>query len=257
MSGISPVGRISSSYSPYSTISAGGKLQSAAQDAAGLAIEEKTETQTRGLDQGTENLKDAKSALNIQDGAMDGITDYVQRIKELAVQSKNGTLNDEDRSYIQSQIDEYIKGIDDIANSTSFNEKKLLDGSEPNMNIVSDAEGGSTTVNTHDSTAKALGLEEFDVTKGDADLNVVDNALKTLQDMRTTTGSQTNGIEHAINYNSKASLELNGFSMDKEEDRSLKALQELKSKQALDQYQGFLQKMQQEDEEKKNLMLFA
>ena len=256
MSGIGSVGGYSSAYSPYSVIAGGGKLQSAAQDAAGLAIEQKTEAQTRGLDQGTENLADAKSALNVEDGAMQGITDYLQSIKELAVQAQNGTLSDEDRGYIQNQIDEYIQGINDLAESTSFNEKKLLNGSTDDLKIASDGNGSTSTVNTYETTADKLGIAGFDVTSGDIDTSVIDDALNKLQDSRTTVGAQTNGVEHAMNYNSRASLELNGFAMDKEEDRAINAVQELKTKQALDQYQTMLQHKQQEDEAQKAQMFF-
>ncbi len=120
MSGIGAVGGYSTSYSPYSVAAGGGALQSAAQDAAGLAIEQRMEAQSRGLDQGTENLTMGKSAHNIEDGALDGVEDYLQSIRELAVQASNGTLSDEDRSYIQGQIDQYLRGIDDIANGTTY-----------------------------------------------------------------------------------------------------------------------------------------
>ena len=257
MSGIGAIGGYSSSYSPYSVISRGGELQSAAQDAAGLAIKEKTEAQTRGLDQGSANLGDARSALNIEDGAMEGITDYLQSIKELAVKAKNGTMSDEDRGYIQNQINQYIQGINDIAGNTSFNEKNLLDGSTGDMKVTTDSNGATSTVGTYDSTAKKLGIEGFDVTKEGFDIGVVDDALKSLQDNRTKVGAQTNGVEYAMSYNSKASMELNGFAMDSEEDRTVKALQDLRSKQALDQYQYMLQNKKQNDEENKTKMLFA
>lgn len=245
------------SYTPYSTISAGGKLQSAAQDAAGMAIEQKTKAQTGALDQGTENLKNAKSALNVEDGAMEGITDYLQSIKELAVKASNGTLSEEDRGSIQNQIDQYIQGINDIAGNTSFNEKKLLDGSEENMSVATDGNGSAATVNTYETTAEKLGIEGFDVTSGNFDMKVIDDALNKIQDNRTTVGAQTNGVEAAASYNTRASLELNGFAMDREEDRAVKALQELKTKQALDQYQVTLQNRQQQDEEKKAQLFFA
>lgn len=256
MSGIGAVGSYGSSYSPYSVVASGGKLQSAAQDAAGLAIEQKTEAQTRGLDQGTENMKDAVSALNIEDGAMDGITDYIQKIKELAIKSINNTLTEEDKGHIQNQIDEYIKGIDDLANGTTFNEKNLLNGESEDMTI--NRGGGSTSVaGTYNSTSEKLGLAGFDVTKGDADLSVVDKAMDIVQSSRTSVGAQTKALDFAVNYNNKASMELNGYAMDAEEDRAVGALQDLKKQQALDQYQGMLQNMRQEDEARKTQMFFA
>lgn len=258
MSGISAIGSVSSysSYGSYGTIASGGAITSAAQDAAGLAIDQKTETQTRELDQGKENLKDAKSVLNIEDGALDGVTDYLQNIRELALRASNGTMNDEDKEYIQGQIDQYLKGIDDIANQTSFNEKKLLDGSTGNMTIAAD--GSSTMdISTSNSTVEKLGLSGFNVTSGDFNIKDIDDALATVQSTRTDVGAETNRVDYATSYNSKASLELNGFRMDGNEERAMNALQNIKSKQVLDQYQMMLQKKQQEDDEKKGQMFFA
>lgn len=257
MSGVGSVGSYSSAYSPYSTIASGGALQSAAQDAAGLAIEEKTEAQTRGLDQGTANLGDAKSALNIEDGALDGITDYLQSIRELAVKAKNDLLTEEDRGYIQQQISQYMEGINDLANGTTFNEKKLLDGSTDNLTIAADAEGSTANVSTYNSTVESLGIADFDVTSGNFNLDDIDNALSTVLSSRANVGAETNRIEYAASYNTKASLELNGYAMDKEEDRVMNAIQDYKKKQALDQYQMMLQKRQQDDNERKTQMLFA
>ena len=103
-------------YSAYSVISNGGQYTQAAQGASELAIQEKTDAQVRGLEVGKENLESAKSALNIEDGAMEGITDYLQNIKELSVKASNGTLSDDDKKSIQSQIKEYLKVINDSAN---------------------------------------------------------------------------------------------------------------------------------------------
>ena len=100
MSSISSVSGYGS-YSPYSTIAAGGTYQSASQGASELAIQEKTKSQVNGLDAGSENLTSAKSVLNIEDGAMDGITDYLQSIRELSLQAMNGTLSDDDKQAIQ------------------------------------------------------------------------------------------------------------------------------------------------------------
>ncbi len=250
-------GSYASSYSPYSVISSGGDIKSAAQDAAGLAIKEKTEAQVKGLDQGKENLQDAKSALNIEDSAMEGIADYLKSIKELAIKSINGTLSDEDKGYIQNQIDQYKQGINDIAGNTSFNEKKLLDGSNADLKIAADGSGSTEKVSTYDSTVAALGIEDFDVTRDSFDMSALDKALETVQNNRTTVGSQTNAMDYAASYNSKASLELNGFQMDQNEERSMQALQELKTRQALDIYQAQLQNKQQEDQERKAQLFLA
>lgn len=255
MSGIGAVGGYSS-YSPYSVVAGGGALQSASQDAAGLAIEEKTKAQTGALDQGTENLKSAKSAANVADGAMEGIADYLNSIKELAIKSQNGTLNSDDKQSIQSQIKQYLEGVEETAKQALYNEKPLLDG-EGKLSVATDGEGGKAGVSTYDMSVKGLGLEGLDVTKPDFDMSVIDDAIKKVDGARANTGAETNRIDYAASYNTKASLELNGYGMDKEEDRAVKALQDVKTQQVMDQYQMMLQKKQQEDEAHKSAIFFA
>jgi flagellin len=255
MSSISSVSGYSS-YSAYSTIAAGGTYQSASQGASELAIQEKTESQVNGLDAGSENLTSAKSVLNIEDGALDGITDYLQSIRELSLQAMNGTLSDSDRQSIQSQIEQYKQGIEDLAGSTQYNEKNLLDGSSGDLTVASDNNGSETTVSTYNSTLEALGIADYDVT-GDFDISAIDSALEMVSSSRSNVGAQTNGVDYALSYNSRAALELNGYQMDKEEDNAIKAYQQLKTQQALDSYQMTLQKRQMEDNERQSLMLFA
>ena len=187
-----------------------------------------------------------KSALNIEDSALEGITDYLQSIRELAVKAQNGLLSDEDKGYIQQQINQYLDGINDLANGTTLNEINLLDGSSGDLTIAADAEGST-----------ANGLAGFDVTSGNFSIDDIDNALEIVTSSRANVGAETNRIDYASSYNSKASLELNGYAMDKSEDRAINALQDLKKKQALDQYQMMLQKKQQDDAEKRSQMFFA
>ena len=253
---VGAVGSYSSSYSPYSTIASGGRLQSAAQDAAGLAVEEKTKAQTGALDKGTENLKDVKSAQNVADGAMEGIADYLNSIKELAVRSQNGTLSDDDKKSIQSQIKEYLKGVEETAKSALYNEKDLL-SEDGKLSVASDGNGSKADVSTYDMSVKSLGLEDLDVTSPDFDMSAIDEAISKVDGARANTGAETNRVDYASSYNSKASMELNGYAMDKEEDRAVGAVQELKTKQALDQYQVMLQSKQQQDEAQKAAAFFA
>ncbi len=254
MSSISSVGGYSA-YSAYSTIASGGTINKAAEDASGLAIQEKTKSQVNALDAGSQNLQSAKSALNIEDGAMEGIQDYLQSIRDLSVKAMNGTMNDSDKQAIQDQIEQYKQGINDIAGNTTYNEKNLLNN-EGKLEVASDGSGSSESVTTYKSATEALGIADFDVTK-DFNLDSVDKALETVQSQRSTAGSETNAIDYALSYNSHAALELNGYQMDKEEDNAMKALQEVKSKQALDAYQSILQKQQMEDKEQKAMSLLA
>lgn len=109
-------------------LSSGLKINSAADDAAGLSIAKKMNAQIRGLQQANNNAEDGISLLNIADGAMTEVHDILQRMNELCVQSANGTNSSSDRSYIQTEINGLVEEIDRIANTTQFNAQNLLDG---------------------------------------------------------------------------------------------------------------------------------
>ncbi len=110
-------------------LSSGYKINSASDDAAGLAISEKMRGQIRGLDQASENSQNAVSMVQTADGALDETESILQRMRELAVQSASDTNTDSDRENIQDEINSLVDEINNIANTTEFNTKKLLDGS--------------------------------------------------------------------------------------------------------------------------------
>ncbi len=256
MSSISPISGYGD-YSAYSVISNGGQLTRAAQGASEVAIQERTEAQVRGLEVGKENLESAKSVLNIEDGAMDGITDYLQSIKELSVKAKNGTLSDDDKESIQAQVKEYLQGINDTVNQAKYNEKDLLNGTTGDLKIATDSNGSLVNVSTYNTTTKALGIDDYDVTKEDFDMSRIDKALEAVTSSRTNAGAQTNTVEHALTYNSHAAMELNGYQMDKEEDNSMRAVLEAKQKELMDTYQNILLAQKMKDEETKAMNIFA
>lgn len=110
-------------------LSTGYAINRAADNAAGLAISEKMRSQIRGLSQATSNANDAISLIQTAEGGLQETEDILQRMRELSVQSANGTYTDEDREQIQHEVDALKAEIDRIAESTEFNEMKLLDGS--------------------------------------------------------------------------------------------------------------------------------
>ncbi|MDR1916699.1 MAG: flagellin, partial [Synergistaceae bacterium] len=110
-------------------LSTGLRINSAADDAAGLAISEKMRAQIRGLDRATSNAQDGISMIQTAEGALSETHSILQRMRELSVQSANDTLTQEDRSYIQLEIDQLREEVSRIATTTQFNKKKLLDGS--------------------------------------------------------------------------------------------------------------------------------
>lgn len=110
-------------------LSTGYKINRAADNAAGLAISEKMRSQVRGLTQASNNANDAISLIQTAEGGLQETEDIMQRMRELAVQSANGTYTDEDREQIQYEVDALKSEVDRISSSTEFNEMKLLDGS--------------------------------------------------------------------------------------------------------------------------------
>ncbi|MDR3562177.1 MAG: flagellin [Negativicutes bacterium] len=110
-------------------LSSGLKINSASDDAAGLAISEKMRGQINGLTQASANAQDGISMLQTAEGALNETTSILQRMRELAVQSSSDTNTDSDRSDIQSEFDQLTSEIDRISTTTQFNTKNLLDGS--------------------------------------------------------------------------------------------------------------------------------
>ena len=109
-------------------LSTGLRINSAADDAAGLAISEKMRSQIRGLNQATRNAQDGISMIQTAEGALSESHSMLQRMRELAVQAANDTLTQEDRSYIQAEIDQLKEEITRVSTTTQFNKKQLLDG---------------------------------------------------------------------------------------------------------------------------------
>lgn len=137
-----------------------------------------------------------------------------------------------------------------------YSNEKNLTNNDGSLKVASDGNGSTESVATHNATTDALGISEYDVT-GNFDMSVIDKAIEKVSSQRAETGAQTNGVESALTYNSHAAMELNGYQMDKEEEKVTKALEELKTKQALDSYQAILQKQRQEDEQQKSMAIFA
>ncbi|GHV50796.1 hypothetical protein FACS1894216_03620 [Synergistales bacterium] len=109
-------------------LSTGLRINTAADDAAGLAISEKMTSQIRGLDQAARNAQDGISLLQTAEGAMNEIHSILQRMRELSVQAANDVLTQEDRDYIQIEVSQLTEQVNAIANQTQFNKKKILNG---------------------------------------------------------------------------------------------------------------------------------
>ena len=109
-------------------LSSGLRINSAADDAAGLAIAQKMDTQVRGLKQANRNAMDGISLIQTAEGALNEVHAMLQRVRELAIQSSNGTLTAEDRKAINDEVDQLKQEIKRISDNIEFNERKLLNG---------------------------------------------------------------------------------------------------------------------------------
>lgn len=112
----------------FQKLSSGKRINSAADNAAGLAIAQKLLKQTNGLSAGVYNAKTSQNMLNVAEGAMSSVSDMLQRVNELSVQAANGTNSSSDRSAIQAEIDQLTQEIDRVSATTKFNETYLLKG---------------------------------------------------------------------------------------------------------------------------------
>jgi flagellin len=125
-------------------LSTGKKINSAKDDAAGLAITNRMTTQIRGYAKAIGNANDAISMSQTAEGAIGNVGDILQRMRELAVQAGSGTMSDADRSNMQLEVTQLKQEIDNIAKNTNHNNIKLLDGSAQNITIQSGVNSGDT-----------------------------------------------------------------------------------------------------------------
>ncbi len=241
----------------YGQLASGVRLRSAADGAAELGIAEKENIQTTGYDVGISNAESGKEVANISDAALGSITDYLQRIRELALSSMNdATTTASDRATYQQEIEQLKQGIADTAEQTTYNTKKLLDGSNTEFQMATDANGGSASVTTVNSTLEALGIADFDVT-GDFSLDTIDNALAMVSEGRSSLGAQYNALDYLQNYNSTASYQHTASASRLEDLDYPQAVEEKKKQETLQQYALLMQKKKQEDEARKSSMFFT
>lgn len=186
-------------------LSSGLAINRAADNSAGLAISERMKAQIRGLQQASRNAQDGISAIQVADGALNETTSMLQRMRELATQSANGTLNDQDRKNIQYEINQLTSEINNIGNNTEFNTIKLLNPSAQNYSGVSSQltiqvganSGQIMEVPLEDMRAKALNISgESGATVTSEDGTVTAKLVKA--DLGDTDNGVTNGSDGKI-----------------------------------------------------------
>jgi len=149
-------------------LSSGLRINGASDDASGLAISEKMRAQIRGLGQAQSNAQDGISMLQTAEGALQQTTDILQRMRELVIKAQNtGVLTDDDRTSINTELSTLRDEVDRIATSTTFNGKKLLDGSI-GTDVAGNA-GATITGAVNINAASALSGTTFTIAQGEGD----------------------------------------------------------------------------------------
>jgi len=124
-------------------LSSGLRINSAADDAAGLAIVNRMESQVRGLNMAIRNANDGISLTQSAEGGMQEVTNILQRMRELSVQASNGTYNDDDRAQLQAEVSQLSDELSRIAETTTFNGQNILDGSyNGELSVTGTGQGG-------------------------------------------------------------------------------------------------------------------
>lgn len=223
------------SNSWYGTIASGKRINTAADDAAGLSIANIMKREENGLDVGATNVMDGIGVANIKDGALGTMQESLQRIRELSVKASNGIYGDSEKRMIQDEVSQLLQDIERTAVGTRYNEMKLMDGSMADMHIASNPDGTGMSIKMENVTLQALGIDGYDVT-GDFDIGDIDAAMDKISSARSNVGARTNAMEYAYNYNTGASLNLTA-SRSRIEDLDVpKAVSEEKKEKLLSNY---------------------
>jgi flagellin len=184
-------------------LSSGLRINRASDDPAGLSISETLRAQVKGLGQAEKNAQDGISLINTAEGALNEIHSILQRMRELAVQSANGTLTAADRAATDSEVQSLKSEIDNITSYTTFNTQQLLQASVTTFTFQVGADNGQTLVTTIAGTSTGgLTLTATDTTSqpnAQAAILAIDSAIAAVSSIRSSLGAVSNRLEHTIN----------------------------------------------------------
>jgi len=189
----------------YRRLSTGLRIATAADDAAGLAISERFRAQIRSTNQAIRNAQDGISMTQTGEGALNEVSSILIRMRELAMQSANGTVSSTDRSTLQQEFGDLINEIDRIARSTTFNGVNLLDGtgSTITFQVGINTVAGIDTIqlSTSDTLSSSLGLSTLDISSFanvSSALDRVDDAINSVSQIRGSFGAVQNRLVSTI-----------------------------------------------------------
>lgn len=185
----------------FARLSSGLRIATAADDAAGLGISERMRAQIRSLSAASRNAQDGISLVQTADGALSEVDNNLIRMRELAIQSSNGTLSNADRATLDSEFQELIVEIDRVASQTTFNGVSLLD-SAASISLQVGANSGQTiSVSLGDASASTLGISALGISNlggAQSALAAIDSALDDVNLTRGRFGATQNRLESTI-----------------------------------------------------------
>jgi flagellin len=186
----------------YARLSSGLRIATAADDAAGLSISERMRSQIRSFAAAGRNAQDGISLVQTAEGELSESSNILTRMRELAIQSANGTLSTTDRVTIGTEVNQLVAELDRIANSGEFNGISLLDGNATTTSIQVGINANETIdISLVDTTAATLGVGAIDVTSAtgaNAALSVIDAAVDTVNTARGNLGAVQNRLQSAV-----------------------------------------------------------
>ncbi|RYM05908.1 flagellin [Sporolactobacillus sp. THM7-7] len=196
-------------------LSSGLRINTAADDAAGLAISEKMKAQINGLNQAKRNAQDGTSLIQTAEGALSETTSILQRMRELAVQAGNTTNTQEDVDQINAELSNLYSEVDRIKDVTAFNNQNLLSGSFTGTLQIGANDGEILSFSIGDMSASAL-LGDASLTtslvsdnnSASQAISAIDAAIKKVSNQRDNLGALQNRLEHTINNLSTSSQNL-------------------------------------------------
>jgi flagellin len=187
-------------------LSSGLRINRAADDAAGLAVSEEMRTQIRGMQVASRNALDGVSLVQVADGALGGVNDMLQRVRDLAVQAANGTLTDLQRNNLDREVQSVISEIARVAADTEFNGIKILSGSVATAACAVTLQVGANgaqviafTIGTMSASDLGVsGLAVSTAASATAAIASLDAAIRTVNSQRAQMGAIQNRLEQTI-----------------------------------------------------------
>jgi len=183
-------------------LASGSKINSASDDAAGLAISEKLTSKLGGFDVAIRNANDSVSAIQVADGALESLNNNISRIQELTLQAGNGALNSQDRKALQAEADQLIDESNRLLENTNFNGKSLLNNDD-GLSVQLDEPGKNIQLEGKNLAKefKELGFDDIDLTSQSAankSLETLNDASELVTFRQSELGAVSNRVESSI-----------------------------------------------------------